>query len=241
MMTGIPSAGSDARNARLSRAKSKGSVSRYCGPPRRAWRYALASSPGTVRSPGSTPARNIAPTDRFDTRATTTIMRLGGMIWASEPAHAMMAAAKSTSYFRRRSSGCMIEETAATSAEPEPEMAASPVAATTDTMRRLPTIQPTSAVARSTMRREIPPASMIAPANTKNGIAMIVNELRPSYMRWETMVSGMSGWVRMRVAAAARPSTNTTGMPTRSSTRKIENAKITRASSSGRSSRGRGP
>ena len=59
-------------------------------------------------------------------------------------------------------------------------MAASPVAATTDTMRRLPTTHPTRAVAKSTMRREIPPASMIAPANTKNGMAMMVNELSPS-------------------------------------------------------------
>ena len=84
------------------------------------------------------------------------------MTWASEPAHAMTAAAKSTSYFRRRISGCMIAEIAATSAEPEPEIAASPVAATTETISRLPTIQPTSAVARSTMRLEIPPASMIA-------------------------------------------------------------------------------
>ena len=131
-------------------------------------------------SPGSTPARNIAPTDRFDTRATTTIMRLGGMTWASEPEHAMTAAEKSMSYRRLRSSGCMIDEIAATSADPDPEMAASPVAATTDTMSRLPTIHPTSAVAKSTIRREIPPASMIAPANTKNGIAMMVKELRPS-------------------------------------------------------------
>ena len=187
--------------------------------------------------PGRTPARNMAPTERFDTRATMTIMRLGGMTWASEPAHAMTAAAKSTSYFRRRSSGCMIEEIAATSAEPEPEIAASPVAATTETISRLPTIQPTSAVARSTMRFDIPPASMIAPANTKNGIAMIVNELSPSYMRCATIVSGMSGWVRMRVAAAASPSTNTTGMPTSRSVRNMENARITRVHPAARRSR----
>ena len=91
-----------------------------------------------------------------------------------------MAAEKSTSYFRRLSSGCMIAEIAATSAEPDPEIAASPVAATTETISRLPMIQPTIALAKSTMRREMPPASMMAPAKTKNGIAMMVNEFRPS-------------------------------------------------------------
>ena len=102
------------------------------------------------------------------------------MTWASEPAQAMTPAEKSMSYLRRRNSGCMMAEMAATSAEPEPEIAARPVAATTETIRRLPTIHPTRAVAKSTMRREMPPTSMMAPAKMKKGIAMRVNELRPS-------------------------------------------------------------
>ena len=84
-------------------------------------------------------------------------MRLGGIICASEPAAAIRAAEKSMSYLRRLSSGCIIAEIAATSADPEPEIAASAVDAKTETLNRLPIFHPTSAEAKSTIRREIPP------------------------------------------------------------------------------------
>jgi hypothetical protein len=86
----------------------------------------------------------------------------------------------------------MIEEIAAVDAAPDPETAAMPIPATVATSIRLPVIQPTSATEKSMMRRAMPPCSMMIPASTKNGMAMIVNESRPAYMRCAMMLTGIS-------------------------------------------------
>ena len=65
---------------------------------------------------------------------------------------------------------------AAVEAAPEPDTAAMPMPATVPTSSRLPVIQPTSAMAKSTIRRAIPPRSMMIPVSTKKGMAMTVNE-----------------------------------------------------------------
>mgnify|MGYP003310422505 CR=1 FL=1 len=68
---------------------------------------------------------------------------------------------------------------AAVSAEPDPEIAASPVPATTATKYKEPVIHPTNAVAKSIILFAIPPFSMIIPVKIKNGIAIIVNLSKP--------------------------------------------------------------
>ena len=76
----------------------------------------------------------------------------------------------------------MIEDIAAVSADPDPEIAARPVPATTATKYKEPVIQPTKAVAKSIILLAIPPFSIIIPVKIKNGIAIIVNLSKPPYI-----------------------------------------------------------
>ena len=65
--------------------------------------------------------------------------------------------------------GIVVEATAETSATVEPEMPEKMYSAATTAMPSPPRNQPTSATARSTRRRAMPPVSMSAPARTKSG------------------------------------------------------------------------
>ena len=47
--------------------------------------------------PGKMPEMKSAPIDTFDTTARMTMVRLGGITWAIDPAQAISAAPKSTS------------------------------------------------------------------------------------------------------------------------------------------------
>ena len=68
---------------------------------------------------------------------------------------------------------------AETSAAVEPEMPEKRTSATTTTMARPPRTRPTMAIARSTIRSEIAPDSMSAPARTNSGMARRTNESTP--------------------------------------------------------------
>ena len=68
---------------------------------------------------------------------------------------------------------------AETSAAVEPEMPEKRISATTTTIASPPRTFPTMAIARSTMRSEIPPDSISAPARMKSGIASSTNESTP--------------------------------------------------------------
>ena len=68
---------------------------------------------------------------------------------------------------------------AETSAAVEPEMPEKRISATTATIARPPRTRPTMAIARSTMRSEMPPDSMRAPATMKSGMASRTNESTP--------------------------------------------------------------
>jgi hypothetical protein len=65
------------------------------------------------------------------------------------------------------------------SAAVDPEMPEKRISATTATIASPPRTRPTIAIARSTMRSEIPPDSMSAPATMKSGIASSTNESTP--------------------------------------------------------------
>ena len=68
---------------------------------------------------------------------------------------------------------------AETSAAVEPEMPEKRISATTTTIASPPRTFPTIAIARSTMRSEIPPDSISAPARMKSGMASSTNESTP--------------------------------------------------------------
>ena len=68
---------------------------------------------------------------------------------------------------------------AETSAAVEPEMPEKRISGTTTTIARPPRTFPTMAIARSTMRSEIPPDSIRAPARMNSGIASSTNESTP--------------------------------------------------------------
>ena len=78
-----------------------------------------------------------------------------------------------------RIEGTSSELIAETSAAVEPEMPEKKTSATTTTMARPPFTRPTMAIARSTIRSEIVPDSMSAPARMKSGIASSTNESTP--------------------------------------------------------------
>ena len=73
----------------------------------------------------------------------------------------------------------MMPPTAAVVAAPAPVMAAQIMLATISTTARPPGIQPTSFLAKSTIRFEIPPLCIRHPAMTKKGIAISVKESTP--------------------------------------------------------------
>ena len=71
------------------------------------------------------------------------------------------------------------EPTEAVSATDEPEIAPKNVEAMMFTNDRPPRTKPTSTPANATNRRDMPPSAMIAPASTKNGIAISENLFTP--------------------------------------------------------------
>ena len=66
-----------------------------------------------------------------------------------------------------------------TSAAVDPEMPEKRTSATTTTIASPPRTRPTIAIARSTMRSEMPPDSISAPARMNSGIASSTNESTP--------------------------------------------------------------
>src|SRR5699024_3177997 len=78
------------------------------------------------------------------------------------------------------------------SATADPEMPPKIMLVTTLTAESPPFMGPTSAKAKSTRRRVMPPAFMIAPARTNKGIASSGKERRPASIRCEARASGTS-------------------------------------------------
>jgi len=87
-----------------------------------------------------------------------------------------IATASSRLYPARTMAGMVVAATAETSATVEPEIPEKMYSAATTAIPRPPRTQPTSATARATRRRAIPPVSMSAPASTKSGKASSTNE-----------------------------------------------------------------
>ncbi len=77
---------------------------------------------------------------------------------------------------------------AATSAVVEPEIPENRISATTVTWANPPRRCPTSAIARSTSRREMPPVSIMAPARMKSGMARRTKLSAPAISLWGSMM-----------------------------------------------------
>ena len=84
-----------------------------------------------------------------------------------QPAAAIKAAEKALLYPAFSISGSMMAPMAAVVAMPEPDSAAKNAQEITATIARPPRTQPTRLEAKSTIRLEIPPASIRAPARIK--------------------------------------------------------------------------
>ena len=113
----------------------------------------------------------------------------------------------------------VVEATADTSATVEPEIPEKMYSAATTAMPRPPRTQPTSATARSTSRRAMPPLSMSDPARTKSGKARRTNEST----WWSiccTVTATGAGEARMAPTKPAAPTATATGAPTTRSPRK---------------------
>jgi hypothetical protein len=89
--------------------------------------------------------------------------------------------------------GISMAVSAAASAAAEPEMAAMITAAAMATMPRPPRMWPIQASAKSTMRREMPPAFMSSPASMKKGMASNGKLSAPStILGWSYFRCGMT-------------------------------------------------
>ena len=94
-------------------------------------------------------------------------------------------------YPARRIDGTSSELIADTSAAVEPEMPENSTSATTATIARPPRTRPTMAMARSTMRSEMPPLSIKAPARMKSGMLSSTKESTPPRILIGRMIKPM--------------------------------------------------
>ena len=176
-MTGKPS-GTAARRA--ARASSAAVTRRLTGQFWRRARTAIRTSSTAARmKAGTKPARNSVTIDRFTSDPSTTIVRHGGTRIPIAEAAATTLTASGPEYPALRIEGTSSELMAETSAAVEPEMPEKRISATTATIARPPRTRPTMAIARSTMRSEMPPDSMNAPPTMKSGMASRTNESTP--------------------------------------------------------------
>ena len=112
---------------------------------------------------------------------------------------------------------------AATVAGLEPDKAAKKAEAITVMMPNPPGSEPTSDLAKSTNRRDMPPVSMNPPAIMKKGIAMNGNESTAVNIRCATTSGGVGMSPNTRAAMPERPSATPMGTLTTNRKRKIPN------------------
>ncbi len=104
----------------------------------------------------------------------------GGTRVETPPAEAKTAVANAGGYFRCRIAGRATEPMAAVFALGEPEMPENSIVDRMTTRPRPPGRRPTNCIARSTIRRAMPPCEMSAPASTNSGTASSGKESRPA-------------------------------------------------------------
>ncbi|MPN36647.1 hypothetical protein SDC9_184157 [bioreactor metagenome] len=120
-------------------------------------RYETAISENPIMMPGSIPAIKSSPTEAPETTPYMTKGIDGGIITPIEPAAAVSAAAKSSSYIFAFMAGIMNDPIAETVAGPEPDIAAKNMQAVTVTIASPPMTAPTIASASETSLFDIPP------------------------------------------------------------------------------------
>ena len=128
---------------------------------------------------GTKPARNSVTIEMFTSDPSTTIVRHGGTRMPIAEAADTMLTASGPEYPAFRIDGTSSELIAETSAAVDPEMPENRISATTATIPRPPRTRPTMALARSTIRSEMPPDSMSAPARMNSGMASRTKESTP--------------------------------------------------------------
>src|SRR6266481_352455 len=138
------------------------------------------------------------------------------MIGPRAPAPAVSAAAKGASYPLRFMAGIITDPTAAVSADADPDTPEKNIALRTVTNPRPPGSQPTSAEAKSTSRRAVPPTSINVPARMNSGIASSRKTSMPTNRRCANSVSAVNidrSGMTAAIAIPANPSANAIGTP----------------------------
>ena len=107
------------------------------------------------------------------------MVRHGGTRMPMADAAATILTDSVPEYPARRIEGTSSELIAETSAVVDPEIPEKRISATTATMASPPRTRPTRTMAKSTVRSEIPPASINVPATMKSGMARRTNESTP--------------------------------------------------------------
>ena len=138
----------------------------------------IRARPSTIA--GVMPAANRAPIDIPETTPMMIRSIAGGTRVETPPAEAKTAVAKAGGYCRWRIAGRATEPIAAVFALGEPEMPENSIVDRMTTRPRPPGKRPTNCIARSTIRRAMPPCEMSEPARTNSGTASSGKESRPA-------------------------------------------------------------
>lgn len=109
---------------------------------------------------------------------------LGGISSPAGALAAFVAADRALSYPISSSPSFTMEPTAAAAAEADPEIDPKSALAPALVTRSAPGSLPSIAITKFTSLFAIPPSFMRLPASIKNGIAVRVNELIPTNVRW---------------------------------------------------------
>ena len=144
-----------------------------------------------MRMPGKMPAAKIFRMEQPVTTPYTIKVMLGGMMTAMPLLAATNAAANPLLYFAPTIAGMSTLPKATTVAGPDPEIAPQNMVTVIDMTARPPGIDPTSNLARLTMRCDIPPSSINIPARMKKGIHIRVYFDRPVCMISAIMFKGI--------------------------------------------------
>ncbi len=162
--------------------------------------------------PGAIPARNSLVIETPPTTPNSTKPMLGGMIGPMIEAEAISPPDRAALWPDFSIIGSSRALSAAASARAEPDRLDSRQAARMTTKPSPPRIWPTSAMARSTMRRDRPPVFITSPASMKNGTAISGKLSAPLITFWATIwESNRPRWIisatplRIRAKAIGMP------------------------------------
>ena len=171
---------------------------------------------------GSIPATNISPMETGTTDPRTSMAMDGGINSDMAVAAASTPAPSCGRYPLRTSCSRMIEPTATTSANFEPDTPATRKVVMMTTCSNPPRKWPTTAMANRTRRKLMPPCSMIRPAQMKKGMVNRTKRPAPSIVFCAAATIGATS-VRVRYRIVPSSIENATGRPSRTTAKNAVN------------------